>query len=337
MIVGTVRAQLFGLSLLVVLPSLAGCSEEEVASERIVLATLGDRSIDFDRFLVAARARSVPGEFPRSGSGFEAFRDRVLKDLVVEEVLLGEASVRAILLESEEVDFALAEAGEGMEDPDQLPGHLEERYGSVDAYRQVLRRRLLAERVEESLREELLRGVVATPEQVDANLGRYADELRIPARIRARQIFAEDAETAHRLRVELLSGVDFQTVARAHNGNDGDMGWMDEDAAPQLLLESSASLPRGGMSEVLRSPLGYHIFQVVDRRPASTRPKEEARKEVERRMRGEAVESRLKAWLANRTDRLKLTVDAAAVDDLRCCRLGLPYVVGSASGEGASP
>ena len=165
------------------------------------------------------------------------------------------------------------------------------------------------------------------PEKVDAAMERFAEHLIQPARIRARQVFVADAETARRVREDLATGAEFETLAQTHNGGDGDMGWMNEGAAPRLLLSATRGLEPGQISGVVQSPIGYHVFQVLDRRSPAPYGEEEARSEVKQRLRAQAGDTRLRAWLAARTDELGFVADEAAINRVRCCRHGLPYLV----------
>jgi len=292
------------------------------------LATLGERGIDIDRFLLDARSRTAPGEFARSGSGFESFRDRLLRDIVIEEVLLIEAAERGISVSAEEVEALVAESAAAVDDPETEGLEfdlLEARYGTPEAYRLVLRRRLLVTRSESALREQLARDVEIDPEQLDAALQRYAETLVQSERIRARQIFVPEQAMARRLLSRLRDGADFETVARKQNGGNGDMGWMDVESAPPLLVQVSQGMSEGEISDLHHSSLGYHIFQFLGRRPARPLAPEQARAEIEKLLRSEAIESRFRLWLAARTDVLGLSVDEKAVAKLQCCHLGLPY------------
>ena len=289
------------------------------------MATLAGDPILRSRLLVGVRAATTPGEIPRDGGGFGALRSRIANELFVEEVLLREAGVRGISVTTEELESELAARLGDPPNPDAQAAAWE-RLGSEATFRDLVQRRLVARRVEEALRIELAAGVAVTPEQVEAARERFGPALRTSARVRARQIFTPDPEVARALHARIEGGEGFVAVSKAEFGGDGDMGWMTADAAPSLLLEATRGLGPGRWTQVLRSPLGYHIFQLVARRPALDPGPETSAAEVEQRLRAETVESRLQAWLANRTDELGLTVDEDAVRSLRCCRDGDVYV-----------
>lgn len=292
-----------------------------------VLATLdGGQTVDFDRFLLAARARTAPGEFPRTGSGFEAVRDRLVRDVVVQELLLAEAARRDLHIEDEELEAARVEATEGLSDPESLPELLNERYGGEEAHKEVITRRLLAERAERAVRDELVAAVEITDEQVAAQAADFADQIARPARLRARQVYAESPERIRAAQADLADGVAFVDLALKYNEGDGDMGWMTLAAAPPELIESMDGLEVGEFSEVVRSPLGYHLFQLLGREEASEPTVEEAAAAVRGLLREAEADRAYSQWLADRFEARSVQLHEDALDQVRCCRRGLPYV-----------
>lgn len=326
------RPSLLGLALGLALFALSCGDEPEQQAEPVILASVGERTVDFDGFLLAARARTAPGEFPRTRAGFEEFRDRLLRDVVVEEVLLIEAQRRGLEVDPAELQAAVHAAGEGVHEQERLPELLADRFDSFDSWQQVVVRRLLTREVEGLVRAELATEVQVSPEQVGDATPRFADLLRRPARLRARQVFAADAERIRAAQLELLEGASVEALADTYNGSDGDMGWMSLAEAPPTLVESTEGLAVGGVTEVVRSPLGYHIFQVLGREPATTLAPEAAAAEVERLLRAEATERAWRDWLAARDEELGATIHEDGLAEVRCCRLGLPYH-GDAAGE----
>ncbi len=292
------------------------------------IATLGGQEIPRAGLLLGLRAATTPGEIPKDGAGFEALLGRIANELFVEEVLIREAESRGLSVTPERLTDELRVRLGDPPNPEAEAAAIE-RLGSLEAFHGLVRRRLLTRQVETALRVELAVGIEVTPEQVEAAKERFADALVKAPRVRARQIFSVDPEVARGLHARILGGEQFVAVSSTEFGSDGDMGWMTTDAAPTLLLEATRDLAPGQTTEVLRSPLGYHIFQLVARRPALQMGAVPATVEVEKRLRAETVESRLNAWVGAKTDELGLQVHQDVVDALRCCRDGDVYVAES--------
>lgn len=90
--------------------------------------------------------------------------------------------------------------------------------------------------------------------------------------VHARHILLADPTTAQQVRRMLEAGEDFATLAAQYShdqftrGRGGDLGWF----ARRLLAwpeveEAAFALQPGQISEVVQSPMGCHIIQVVER------------------------------------------------------------------------
>jgi peptidyl-prolyl cis-trans isomerase SurA len=88
----------------------------------------------------------------------------------------------------------------------------------------------------------------APPEQVNARLARAQ---QAAARARAGEDFAQLA-------------VAFSDAPDALQG--GAMGWRDQERLPELIVSALLKLKPGEVSEVVRSPAGFHLLKVNDRR-----------------------------------------------------------------------
>jgi len=78
---------------------------------------------------------------------------------------------------------------------------------------------------------------------------------------------------ADKARAEALAGGDFARIAASYSdGADalqgGAMGWRAEDRLPELFSRALKALRPGAVSEVLRSPAGFHVLKLIDSRNA---------------------------------------------------------------------
>jgi peptidyl-prolyl cis-trans isomerase SurA len=73
---------------------------------------------------------------------------------------------------------------------------------------------------------------------------------------------------------QLKAGADFEQIAVSYSqGADalkgGSLGWKKPGELPELFLSALSSLSPGGISEILRSPNGFHILKLNDKRGAA--------------------------------------------------------------------
>ncbi len=113
-----------------------------------------------------------------------------------------------------------------------------------------------------------LRHLLVTPVREDPPLNESGDDAVGDEAARRK---AEEAR--HRI----TAGEDFAEVARrlsedASTISGGDLGWVEvEELVPQL-AKTALTLPQGEVSDVLKSPLGYHVVEVLDRRSGGVVP-----------------------------------------------------------------
>jgi parvulin-like peptidyl-prolyl isomerase len=88
----------------------------------------------------------------------------------------------------------------------------------------------------------------------------------------ARHILVATQEEAETLRSQLVSGADFDTLARqlsldaSTRPAGGDLGWFPKGTLLQPAVEEAAfSTDPGALSPVFESELGYHIVEVIER------------------------------------------------------------------------
>jgi hypothetical protein len=111
---------------------------------------------------------------------------------------------------------------------------------------------------------------------------------------------------------ELAAGADFAEVADRYSdcaGNGGDLGYFPRGEMVPEFEEVIFGMAPGARSGIFRSPFGFHIALLVDRRPAGLRRFEEVRGEIERELMLERQQKALEDYL----DRLRAAADVREV------------------------
>jgi len=94
--------------------------------------------------------------------------------------------------------------------------------------------------------------------------------VRVPEQARPDQL-EQARERAQKARAEALAGHDFGKLAATYSdGPDalrgGALGWRERDRLPELFSSALEKMKPGTVSEVLRSPAGFHVLKLIDRR-----------------------------------------------------------------------
>jgi peptidyl-prolyl cis-trans isomerase SurA len=127
--------------------------------------------------------------------------------------------------------------------------------------------------------------------------------------VRTNELVSEE-EARHKLeqlRERIVNGSDFAELARQHSDDStaargGDLGWVyPGDTVPEF-ERAFRELAPGQMSQPIKSPFGWHLMQLLERRTADVstdRRRLEARKALRERKSDEAYQE----WLRQLRDR----------------------------------
>lgn len=119
-----------------------------------------------------------------------------------------------------------------------------------------------------------------------------------------------DQDAKHRLdtlRERIRNGDDFEKLAKLHSDDlsaakGGDLGWLSPgDTVPQFERGMDALKP-GETSEPIRSPFGWHLIQVLERRNQDV-TQERRRMEARRAIRERKAEEAFEDWVRQARDR----------------------------------
>jgi len=165
--------------------------------------------------------------------------------------------------------------------------------------------------------------------EYEANKHRYTN---LEKRARARHILikagsyateeqkAEAKKQAEELRARAVKGEDFAALARKYSGdqitakNGGDIGFLAKGTMPESFDEALFSLEVGEISDVVETPYGFHVIEVLAIREGDV-PVEEAKRELaEELYRSDWLEARARKAAAETLETWKASKDDDAID-----------------------
>jgi parvulin-like peptidyl-prolyl isomerase len=170
--------------------------------------------------------------------------------------------------------------------PAEFDALLAQRHQTVDELREEIRGQLVQEKLFHDL---VYPRVAVTEEEIRAELDAHPDLLHEPEQVHAAQIVVKELDQAKEIRQQLREGAKFPDLARerslsADAKDGGDLGWFPRGVMPPQFDAVAFSLGPGQISDVVTTDYGFHIFKVLERRPARKRDLGEVRGEIERRL-----------------------------------------------------
>ena len=305
------------LGLLALLAVAAGCSCQGDKSRGKALppsvALVNGEPIStaaFQRQLSLARAEGAEGEGP-----LDLVRKRVLDEMVARTLLLQQARARGVGVGPEQVERAFL--GVRAEYPGtHFDDLLAQQKLSAAELKQRLREQLTVEKL---FAEEVFPRVQVADEEVQRYHAEHPAEFEQPERVRVLQVVVKTREEALKVRDEVRRHPDkFGEVARRtsispEGRSGGDLGYFGRGSGMPEVFDVCFRLPLNSVSDVVPSPYGFHVFKVVDRKPASKRSFPEASPEIQRKLLRERRALAQEEYLAGLRAKAKIQIDEAAL------------------------
>jgi peptidyl-prolyl cis-trans isomerase SurA len=207
-------------------------------------------------------------------------KQQVLDRLVVQEIQMQRAKHVGLTISDEQLNSALQEIAARNKIPfDQLPTALTAQGIDYKQYRESMRKELTLNTLRQ---RDVISHINITPRELDQYLARQQsaasnDEfnvshilLSLPAAATPQQL-EEISKKAQDLATRAAKGEDFGQLAIANSNSStaldgGQLGWRKGGQLPQFVLDLVVKMKPGDVSEPVRTPSGFHIVKLNERR-----------------------------------------------------------------------
>lgn len=252
-----------------------------------IVAVVNDGVIT--QYQLDSRTRSATAQLRRQKVQLppeDILRRQVLEQMITERAQVQQAKEAGIRIEDSELSQALDRVAAGQKmSTAQLRQTVEKDGMKWNDFREEIRDQMMIARVRE---REVDAKINVSPGEVDNFLsnqtGSGAGEEVHLAHILIRIPEGASPETLQKLRTkaqgideQAKAGRDFAQLAASYSeANDamqgGDLGFRPVDSLPQVMSSAIANLRPGQVSDVVRSPSGFHIVKLIARRGGSALP-----------------------------------------------------------------
>ena len=211
-------------------------------------------------------------------------REQAQQNVIARVLIRQEAARDPAPLDPEAVEAALA----AVRSQSAMKAGCDPRAGE-DVLRREIEARLRVERLLQKIGSKLAR---PRAKDVGDYYRKHRDEYHMPELIRAAHIVKNvDESTAEAAALEAIRAVqaqltadNFADLANEHSdckGNGGDLGYFPRGQMVEEFDGVVFALKTGETSDIFRTPFGFHIARVVDRRGAGVRSLPEVKEEIE--------------------------------------------------------
>jgi len=293
----------------VVLSSLAGCGEWGGSLPEHVLARVNEEFISVEEFDREFKESILELGKTEREENFGELKQAYLDQMIERKILAQEARRLGIQVSLGELDQVIAEINQ-----DYPSGGFDERLGlkgtTLEEWKGRLEEELLAEKMIRHARR--FQGKVEEKEALqyyEANLPTF----QVKQRVRARQIVVADGQEALEILKRLRRGEKFEKVAMEKSMgpekvNGGDLGFFSPGERPPE-FDQVFSMEVGTISEVIKSPYGYHIFKLEEKIEPREIPFEEAKTGILQELGRRKAEDAYQRWLKGLREKAKVQIN----------------------------
>lgn len=247
-----------------------------------IVAVVNDEvitSVELERRLTAAEAQLSREHIPLPAA--DVLRKQVLERLIMDSAQLQMAHENGVRVDDVSVNSAIARMADVNHMTVQELRQQVERDGSdFSTFREDMRNEITMVRLRD---HEVESKIQVSEAEIDNLLVEQSGEAKEKIEYDVAQILLELPEIASPERVETVRrraedlagqarrGADFAQLAASYSNapealQGGDLGWRTTDRLPSMFLEAIKDLKPGDIAPTVRSPIGFHILKLVDRR-----------------------------------------------------------------------
>ena len=287
-------------------------------------ATVVDRIVavvNDDVITLSELNRDLDSYMERAGKSFkgadrekfvEQVRMAILNDLINRKLILQEAGNLGIVVTDDDVNDAIKDILDrrkmSMEEmKDAIAGEGD----TFEEYREDARQHLTKMRL---IDKEIRSKIIVSQKEIGDYYRQHRDDYEGKEAVRIKQILIIiprdcDMETKRKLRKnteeilkKLKSGESFVLLATKFSQGPaaktgGDLGYVEKGLMLPEVDETAFKLKTGETSDVIESPIGFHIIKIVDKRGEGIKPLDSVREEIMGEIGNKKIEKKFQEWL----------------------------------------
>lgn len=235
--------------------------------------------------------------------------DMILDQLIEDKLILSEAKRQGVEATDKEAESKLQTVKDKFETEEKFRNALAEQNVSLSELRDRIKNDIIKSKL---VRKEMGAKVTVTPREVREYYNNHIEDFTEPEKARVIGILVKKdrggrTEEENKFLIEKIkelikNGEDFKRLAKEYSeetnvaeGENVDL--IEKEQMIKEIDEAIFSLEEGEVSDVIESPIGYHLFKVIEKIPAKVEDFEVAKSEIEDSIYKERINEKLKTWL----------------------------------------
>ena len=279
--------------------STSGCFWKDRAVLNKTVLTINGNDVSTKEFAdrLALRLKGYDAHYAKDEANLDRVKEETAQAFILETIAREYAKKHSISVNKAEIDQAVNDVRSKYPDEFAFRRALADENLAIEKWKEDLELTLLQKKIFTKITADL-------PEPKEAEMKEYYDANKTqfdhPARVRLRQIVLEKEDDAKRILDELGNGADLAKLSKQfsvapESANGGDTGWLDKGTLE--VFDQAFKMREGTRSKILKSPYGYHIYEVIKKEAEGRLSFAEAKDKIRARLMEARTKKAFSSWL----------------------------------------
>ena len=258
---------------------------------------VGERNITADE--LKRDIKYITSGMGMTDQGVKEVINPLVNKLVDHYLVLEYGRQKGITVSDEDLESAVEDIKKDYPEEKVFQEMLLKRYLDYEKWKEGLGQQLLIKKIIAEVSEGM---APVTFDEIKTHFDSHRNEFTRPEMVRFSQIVTRTRDEAEKIRERLKQGENLNELARKYSTtpeaeNGGEVGWVSKGELHESIEKAIFSLPVGKTSPVVKTPYGYHIFEVQSKRSEGHKTLAEAMDEIESRLVHQKQETFHERWL----------------------------------------
>lgn len=267
---------------------------------------------------LAGRLRHLDALTAKDPIVIQRAKEGLIRDFVISVLTEDWAKANGIFVKAEDLEGEIQKIKSAYPDSLTFDRVLAEQNLSYKDWKDRLTRTLLLRLVSVRLNEKV---TAPSDEEMRNYYAANKETFERPDQVRIKQVVVTTEADAKVIAEQLKKGKPLAELAEKHSitpegkRNKGDLGWIEKGVMEGF--DAAFSMPVGRRSDIVKSPYGYHIFEVTAKRPAQARPFDQVKDKIRSALIANREQAIFTSWLEGELRKARVLKDDQLISQIR--------------------
>lgn len=249
-------------------------------------------------------------------------KNKIVEDFLHSSLITNWAERNSITVSDDEVESEIGKIRANYPDDASFKEALNSSQVSLKDWEKQIQAKLLQKKVFQSLATKT---VAPTDEELRSYYNTNREIFKEKPQVRIRQIVFDNEDAANRLYHSITPSTALADLAKQYSiapeaKNGGDVGWIEQGTLD--IFDKAFNMRVGQRSGVVKSPYGFHIFEVTGKKAEATLTFDEVKDRIARSLKGNKEQAIYTAWLEEQLKISKVYKNNDAIKSIQVKPLG---------------